>query len=121
MLPSRLLPSSVAWLHIKSQQYALAPKLFKVLTFSYARYNGIVIHPNCPKNSSAGADWFTNFMKSHPRLTLRKPEGTSIARAGAPNHPVMENFYDQVEVLYKKYDFTDDKFSKQTNRTILLF
>jgi hypothetical protein len=48
-------------------------------------------------------------MKSHPRLTLRKPEGTSIARAGAPNNPVMENFYDQVEVLNKKYDFTDDE------------
>jgi hypothetical protein len=48
-------------------------------------------------------------MKRHPRLTLKKPEGTSIARAGAPNHPVIENFYDQVEVLYKKYDFTDDE------------
>ncbi len=81
----------------------------KELTFSYARYNGIVIHPNWSKNSCAGADWFKNFMKRHPRLTLRKPEGTSIARAGAPNHPVIENFYDQVEVLYKKYDFTDDE------------
>lgn len=86
---------------------ALTPKLLKELTFSYARYNGIVIPSNWSKNGCAGADWFTNFMKRHPRLTLRKPEGASIARAGALNHPVMENFYYQVEVLYKKYDFTD--------------
>ncbi|KZR98834.1 Uncharacterized protein APZ42_005565 [Daphnia magna] len=86
---------------------ALTPKLLKELTFSYARYNGIVIPSNWSKNSCAGADWFTNFMKRHPRLTLRKPEGASIARTGVLNHPVMENFYYQVEVLYKKYDFTD--------------
>jgi hypothetical protein len=93
----------------QKEGYALTPKLLKELTFSNARYNDIVTPSKWSTNGCAGAHWFTNFMKRHPRLTLRKPEGTSIARAGALNHPLMDNFYDQVEVLYKKHQFTDDE------------
>ena len=93
----------------QKEGYGLTPKLLKELAFSYAQYNGIKMLLSWLKNRCAGPDWFRNFMKRHPRLSLRKPESTSIARAASLNHPVMENFYDQVEELYDEHHFTDDE------------
>jgi hypothetical protein len=106
----------------QKEGYALTPKLLKELTFSYARYNGIKIPSSWLKNRCSGPDWFGNFMKRQPRLSLRKPEGTSIARASALNHPVMDNFYDQVEELYDKHSFRDDEvfiIDETNNPTVL--
>ena len=45
-------------------------------------------------------------MKRHRKLSLRKPEGTSRARAKCMNRPVMNNFYDQLVELFEKFNFT---------------
>ncbi|EFX64225.1 hypothetical protein DAPPUDRAFT_118397 [Daphnia pulex] len=56
----------------------------------------------------AGKDWFTSFLKRNQRLSIRKPEATSQARAAALNKVVMTNFYDQVDEQYVTHKFDAD-------------
>ena len=89
----------------QKEGYGLTPKLLKELAFSYCSYNHIEMPSTWSENGCAGKDWFRNFMKRHRKLSLRKPEGTSIARAKCMNRPVMNNFFDQLGELIEKYNF----------------
>ena len=40
-----------------------------------------VTHPSNKEKKTAGKDWFHGFMRRHPQLTVRLPQGTSISRA----------------------------------------
>jgi hypothetical protein len=66
------------------------------LPYSYAVFNGIPVPPTWVCKKTAGKDWFTSFLKRKRRLSIRKPEATSQARAAALNRFVMNKFYDQV-------------------------
>ena len=73
----------------QKEGYGLTPKLLKELTFSYCSHNHIEMISTWSENGCAGNEWFRNFIKPHRKLSLRKPEGTSIARAKCMNRPVM--------------------------------
>ena len=45
----------------------------------------------------AGKDWFPAFMKRHPEISVRFPEGTSINRATAFNKIAVEKFFNNLE------------------------
>ena len=77
---------------------------------------------NWKQKEIAGRDWFGNFFKRHPYISMRKPESTSIARAKCLNRPVMNTSYDQLEVLYEKHNFTPDQIfniDETANPTVL--
>ena len=77
---------------------------------------------NWKQKEIAGRDWFGNFFNRHPNLSMRKPESTSIARAQCLNRPVMNAFYDQLEILYEKHNFTPDQIfniDETANPTVL--
>ena len=40
-----------------------------------------VTHISNKEKKTAGKDWFHGFMRRHPQLTVRLPQGTSISRA----------------------------------------
>ena len=63
--------------------------MLKELAFSYCSHNHIEMPSTWSKNGCAGKQWFCEFMKRHRKLSLRKPESTSIARAKCMNRPVM--------------------------------
>ena len=78
------------------RSHGISPTELKQLAYSFALFNSIPVPPAWVEKEISGKDWFTNFIKRHPKLSIRKPEPTSQARAAALNKVVMNKFYDQV-------------------------
>ena len=52
-----------------------------------------VTHPFNKEKKTAGKDWFHEFMRRHPQLTIRLPQGTNISRAVGFNASSVEAFF----------------------------
>ena len=64
--------------------------------------NSIACPTKWADGMAAGIDWYNGFMKIHPRLSLRTPEGCSLARATSFNpHNVMQ-FYNNLEIIMQR-------------------
>lgn len=94
--------------HIKELDgrfYGLTRKDLCELAYQYAEKNKIK-HPF--KNGQAGSQWYTNFMKRHPTLSLRQPEPTSIARARGFNKTQVQLFFDNLKSVIERHKITLD-------------
>lgn len=74
------------------------------LAFELAQRLGIK-HSFSLEKKEAGRDWFDGFIKRHPKLSLRKPEKTSAARALGFNKKNVTEFYNLYESLQHKHQF----------------
>ncbi|CAH1970074.1 unnamed protein product [Acanthoscelides obtectus] len=70
--------------------------------YQFAEKNGIKHNFNKVKGT-AGKAWFYNFMKSHPKVSLRQPESTSLARCKGFNRQNVNHFFDILEKLVDQY------------------
>jgi hypothetical protein len=52
---------------------------------------------NWKKDQRAGRDWFDGFLKRHPKISMRTPEATSLARVSAFNRANVELFFNNYE------------------------
>ncbi|XP_072377932.1 uncharacterized protein [Diabrotica undecimpunctata] len=75
------------------------------LAFKLAEVNGINYTFNRSK-IAAGKDWLYAFLKKNPRLSLRSPEQTSLARAKGFNRDAVNKFFDLLEDILKKYNIS---------------
>ncbi|XP_011859116.1 PREDICTED: uncharacterized protein LOC105556631 [Vollenhovia emeryi] len=67
------------------------------------------IPTNWGTNEIAGSDWFEGFMRRYPKLSLRKPEATSMARAAAFNRTNVDLFFNLYEKVIKNILFEPHK------------
>ena len=102
MLASYLLQASRIY-------FGLTIKEFRTLAFEFACANDLKIPTSWKKNQMAGKEWATCFFKRHPVFSLRTPEPTSLSRMTSFNKHNVSLFYDNLETLIEKYQFTADR------------
>ena len=70
----------------------------------------------------ASRDWLTNFLKRHPRLSIRVPQATSLARASGFNRHTVQCFFGKLGEIYDKYKFEPgDIYNFDESGNLLLF
>ncbi|XP_065643415.1 uncharacterized protein LOC136075093 [Hydra vulgaris] len=60
--------------------YGLSPKEVRRFAYTYAVACSRKIPHSWVELQSAGSDWFSGFLKRHPKLSIRSPQATSLAR-----------------------------------------
>ena len=82
--------------------YGLTTKDCRKLEHEIAVANEIKCPASWIEKKIAGEDWLLGFFKRHLNLSLRSPEGCSLARATAFNRHHVEAFFDNCQTLLKK-------------------
>ena len=88
--------------------YGMTPYDLRKVAYNYAEANNIPNDFNKQKKL-AGKDWYYLFLKRHPEISLRKPEGTSINRITAFNEESLKLYFDNLENVFEKYKFKENK------------
>lgn len=92
--------------------YGLTPKQLRRLVFKYAESKQFKHHFNT-NLGLAGKDWLYGFLKRHPEIKLRQPEGTSIYRIAAFNQEEVGYFYSNLQETFKKHTFPPHRIYNQ--------
>jgi len=85
--------------------YGVTPVTLKLLVYEYGVANSITILASWSTNKRADKDWFSGYMKRHQRLSLRRPEPTSLSPATSFNKNNVGQFYDNLDSVYKNTYF----------------
>jgi len=75
------------------------------LAYEYAKLNNVAYPKGWDVHKIASKDWFTNFLKRNPTLSLRLPEATSLGRITSFNRHNVAIFFDNLHSLYVKHNF----------------
>lgn len=81
-------------LHSSDIYFGLTTVETRDLAYQYAKLLDVDYRHVWDINKLAGIEWYRSFMTRHPKLSLRKPEATSIARATAFNRVNVPAFFD---------------------------
>ena len=85
--------------------YGLSVKQTRRLAWEYAKANASIFPESWNTNKEAGLDWYYDFLKRNPELSLRSPEATSIARATAFNLHNVNHFFNNYLSVLSREDF----------------
>lgn len=85
--------------------FGLSATEARVLAFELAVKLNKNIPENWGVNERAGPDWFNGFLKRHPKLSMRTPEATSLARASAFNRANVDLFFGNYDKVIQNIDF----------------
>lgn len=86
--------------------FGLSPKEVRRFAFSYAKACNRKIPGSWSEIQMAGPDWFTGFLKRHPKLSIRTPQATSLARCTSFNKHNTGLFFDNLDSVLKKLNIT---------------
>ena len=90
--------------------YGLPVDAFRSLAYDYAVACESPAIPSAWKEEQkATRDWYYCYMKRHKELSLKTPEGMSIARAMAFNRVSVEVFFTAYTEAVQKYQFQPDR------------
>ncbi|XP_045449069.1 uncharacterized protein LOC123657592 [Melitaea cinxia] len=96
--------------NIKSMEtrlFGITGKELRILAFQLAERNHIENQFNT-QTGMAGEDWLSGFLKRHPKLSFRRPESTSAARAMAFNKIAVNEFFTLLERVVEEHGLTAD-------------
>ena len=85
--------------------YGLTPIEVRRIAFEYAELKELN-HPFNKVTKLAGKDWYYGFLRRNPKISLRKPEPTSLNRIKAFNKESLQKFFENLEVLMNKFKFS---------------
>uniref|UniRef100_A0A672K5C4 HTH psq-type domain-containing protein n=1 Tax=Sinocyclocheilus grahami TaxID=75366 RepID=A0A672K5C4_SINGR len=77
---------------------------FRKLAFELASFHGLSCPVEWANNGMAGESWFTNFMRRHQNLSVRRPQATSLTRSTSFNEKNVEIF-NNLATVYRRYGF----------------
>ncbi|GBO46976.1 hypothetical protein AVEN_199426-1, partial [Araneus ventricosus] len=102
--------------------YGLTFLQARALAFQYAEKLGKAMPSSWNVNECAGIDWMQSFMKRHPRLSLHKPENTSLSRATSFNKKNVGEIFDNLYAVMEKYKFKPERIRNfdETGTTTVL-
>ncbi|KAJ8913888.1 hypothetical protein NQ315_005685 [Exocentrus adspersus] len=103
--------SLVEYLHTASKMcYGLGSTRLRILAYNYAKELGVSYPPQWDQNNKASEDWLNGFKARHSKiLSLRKPEKSSLSRATAFNPTTVNKFFDNLQRVMTKFNFTSDR------------
>lgn len=86
--------------------FGLSPKEVRRFAYHLAIQNDLKIPEQWSKNEMAGIDWFNHFLKRHPRLSIRSPQATSLARASSFNRHNVSGFFTLLKTVLDRLQLT---------------
>lgn len=75
------------------------------LAYQFTKQNNCRYPKSRDETTKAGNDWVDSFLHRHSRLSVRKPQATSLSRATSFNRHNLNCCYDNVETVMKRYKF----------------
>ena len=96
-------------LKLASIFYGLSPIDVRRLAFECATKYNLNVPAAWRANKMAGKDWLTAYLKRTPRLSIRKPEPTSLGRATSFNKHNVNMFFGKLANVMDKYKFPPSK------------
>lgn len=88
--------------------YGLTPVELRRIAYEFAEANKIP-HIFNKTEKMAGKDWLALFLIRNSRISLRKPENTSINRINAFNEESVRNFFSNLEKVMEKHRFPESR------------
>jgi hypothetical protein len=86
--------------------FGLSPYETRKFAFECAVKYGNNFPKSWLKSSMAGPDWLRGFLKRHPRLSIRTPEATSLARATSFNRSNVGVFFQKLSDVMDRSHFS---------------
>lgn len=82
----------------------LCPMSFRKLAYQLAKKYELEVPAQWEESECATRGWFTRFLQRNRKLSIRKPQATSVARATSFNHTTVNDFFDRLENVIEKFD-----------------
>lgn len=95
-------------LEMDKNYFGLTRMDVKRLAYQLAVSNGIE-HTFSDHLQRAGQKWLKGFLRRHPRLSVRKPTGTSLARALGFTKENVDRFFDLLEAKMNEHNYPPDR------------
>lgn len=92
-------------LHASDIYFGLSAREARELAFQFAEKLNKTVPQTWKQNKMAGTDWFSQYFKRHPKLSLRRPEATSLARASAFNRHNVAAFFKLYDKVTENINF----------------
>lgn len=87
-----------------NMHYGLTKKQVMTLAYGFAKANNKKIDPSWEANKCAGKQWLRDFRKKfYDKLSLRKPEATSLARATAFNKETVAQVFNNYKSILQRH------------------
>ena len=86
--------------------YGYTPKDVRCLVYECAVQYKIKVPESWTEKKMASRGWMTSFLKRNPKLSIRKPEATSLGRATTFNTENVKVFYDKLGEVMDIYKFS---------------